>query len=171
MIKIVILDVDGVLTDGRKYYDQSGLATHKTFCDKDFTAIKKFKSVGCDVIFLSGDKNINEKIAENRNIPFYYTRGECKSKFLPTIMEKFKCKSDEMVFVGDDLFDLEIMKMVKYKFCPKDSPTEVKEVCQVLTTNGGCNCVLEVYETLYMNSQIPLFDINEIYKLDEKEKF
>jgi 3-deoxy-D-manno-octulosonate 8-phosphate phosphatase (KDO 8-P phosphatase) len=66
MVKLLILDVDGVLTDGRKYYDSSGLATHKTFCDKDFTAIKKFKSIGCEVIFLSGDKNINEKIAENR---------------------------------------------------------------------------------------------------------
>ena len=171
MVKLLILDVDGVLTDGRKYYDSSGLATHKTFCDKDFTAIKKFKSIGCEVIFLSGDKNINEKIAENRNIPFYYTRGECKSKFLPSIMEKFKCGLEEIVFVGDDTFDREIMSMVKYKFCPKDAPYEIKELCHVLENDGGCNCVLEVYETLLNEKKILPFDIEMIYKLDEKEKF
>ena len=55
MIKLLILDVDGVLTDGKKYYDNTGLAKYKTFCDKDFSAIKKFKSAGVEVIFLSGE--------------------------------------------------------------------------------------------------------------------
>ena len=55
---LLILDVDGVLTDGRKYYDVSGKGVLKTFCDRDFTAIKKFKANGWDVVFLSGDPNV-----------------------------------------------------------------------------------------------------------------
>ena len=42
---LLILDVDGVLTDGKKYYDNTGKVLLKTFCDRDFTAIKKIKAV------------------------------------------------------------------------------------------------------------------------------
>ena len=66
MIKLVILDVDGVLTDGKKYYNRDGDVLMKTFCDKDWTAIKRFKALGIKVLFLSGDP-FNEKIAKNRN--------------------------------------------------------------------------------------------------------
>ena len=52
-IKLAILDVDGVLTDGKKTYDNTGLCIYKTFCDKDFTAIKKLKALGISVCFLS----------------------------------------------------------------------------------------------------------------------
>ena len=41
MIKLLILDVDGVLTDGKKVYGKEGTGLYKTFCDKDFTAIKR----------------------------------------------------------------------------------------------------------------------------------
>ena len=71
MIKLVVLDVDGIMTDGKKYYDQNGSVVLKTFCDKDWTSIKRFKSMGINVIFLSGDENINKQIAKDRNIDFY----------------------------------------------------------------------------------------------------
>ena len=55
MIKLVILDVDGVLTDGKKYYNREGEVLMKTFCDKDWTAIKRFRAMGITVIFPTGD--------------------------------------------------------------------------------------------------------------------
>ena len=69
MIKLLILDVDGIMTDGVKYYDKEGVVKLKTFCDKDWTAIKRFKSIGIQVLFLTGDP-FNEAIAKNRNIDF-----------------------------------------------------------------------------------------------------
>ena len=66
MIKLLILDVDGVLTDGKKYYDSKGKVVMKTFCDKDWTAIKRFKALGVQVVFLTGDP-FNTKIASQRN--------------------------------------------------------------------------------------------------------
>ena len=66
MIKLLILDVDGVLTDGKKYYNRDGDVVMKTFCDKDWTAIKRFKALGIKVLFLSGDP-FNEKIAKKQN--------------------------------------------------------------------------------------------------------
>ena len=74
-IKLLILDVDGILTDGRKYYGIDGMPFAKIFCDKDFTAIKRFRALGINVIFLTGDAKVNEKIGINRNIPVYLSRS------------------------------------------------------------------------------------------------
>ena len=66
MIKLLILDVDGIMTDGIKYYDREGTVKLKTFCDKDWTAIKRFRAIGINVVFLTGDP-YNVSILENRN--------------------------------------------------------------------------------------------------------
>ena len=55
MIKLLILDVDGVLTDGNKTYDINHTCVYKKFNDRDFTAIKRFKATGINVVLLSGD--------------------------------------------------------------------------------------------------------------------
>jgi 3-deoxy-D-manno-octulosonate 8-phosphate phosphatase KdsC-like HAD superfamily phosphatase len=85
MIKLIILDVDGIMTDGKKYYGQDGSVYLKSFCDKDWTSIKRFKSLGINVIFLSGDENINKLVADNRNIDFYLSRSIPKEFLLKTI--------------------------------------------------------------------------------------
>ena len=54
-LKLVILDIDGVMTDGKKFYDKNGDVLCKQYNDKDFTAIKRFMATGIDVCFLSGD--------------------------------------------------------------------------------------------------------------------
>ena len=63
---LLILDVDGVLTNGTKVYDIDGNVVHKVFNDRDFTAIKRFKEEGVNVFFLSGDKKFNEEIAKKQ---------------------------------------------------------------------------------------------------------
>ena len=75
MIKLVILDVDGVMTDGKKYYDRDGNVVMKNFCDKDWTAVKRFRAIGIPVVFLTGDP-FNAKILSNRNLPYVVNRGE-----------------------------------------------------------------------------------------------
>ena len=67
MIKLIVLDVDGILTDGKKYYNRDGDVVMKTFCDKDWTAIKRFRAMDIPVVFLTGDP-FNESIARNINI-------------------------------------------------------------------------------------------------------
>ena len=75
MIKLVILDVDGVMTDGKKYYDRDGNVVLKNFCDKDWTAIKRFRAIGIPVVFLTGDP-FNATILKNRNLPYVVNRGD-----------------------------------------------------------------------------------------------
>ena len=176
MIKLLILDVDGVLTDGRKTYDDNGLGCYKVFCDKDFTAIKRLKSSNVDVCFLSGDENVNRAVAKNRDIDFYFSRGKCKTEFLNTLAAKYNCPTSKMAFVGDDLFDLRIAQSVGYSFCPADSCREIKkESTLVLKSRGGENVVMELVDYLIDFKLIPLIEpkkvLDSVYKLDEKEKF
>lgn len=170
--KLLLLDVDGVLTDGRKTYNKDGMTVYKQFCDKDFTAIKMFRASGVNVAFISGDYTINGRIAQNRNIPFWYTRDKCKSEILPEIWKQFPCDLRQTIFVGDDFFDLGIMKRLFYNVCPADAPQIVKDKCwMVLKNNGGSNCIMELYETLRRKGYIPTFDKRKLLRLDAKEKF
>lgn len=178
MIKLIILDVDGVMTDGRKYYDRDGTVRMKTFCDKDWTAIKRFRALGIKVIFLTGD-NFNVTIAQNRNIDVIVNRTDKehtdKVHYLNDICNEYRVTPDEIVYVGDDIFDIQIMKAVKYKYCPKDAPTEVCKIAEILKRNAGDNVVAELFDNLNYESRLPEYDFEEhlkkVYELDLKEKF
>lgn len=172
MIKLLILDVDGVLTDGTKVYSENGLGRIKSFCDKDFTAIKRIKASGVKVCFLSGDENVNRSVANNRNIDFYFARGKNKKDFLEKFCMIYECSSEEICFVGDDIFDLDLLKNIKYSFCPSDSCSEVKKIClHVLSKKGGENLIMELYDYLLSIKLITEADLESVMALDEAENF
>ena len=178
MIKLLILDIDGVLTDGKKYYDKSGLASYKTFCDKDWTSIKRFRAIGVDVLFLTGDP-FNEQIAVRRKIPVIVNRKDGyhndKGDYVDEICKQFRCDVSEIAYFGDDLFDIGIMKKVKYSFSLKDSPQMVKEYSEVINCNAGENAVMQLYEYCEREKLIHNIQYEEImdkiYELDKKEEF
>jgi len=179
VIKLLILDVDGVLTDGKKYYNRDGDVVMKTFCDKDWTAIKRFKALGIKVLFLSGDP-FNEKIAKNRNIDIIINRKDGshrdKGDYVKDVCKEYQVTTDEIVFVGDDIFDLGIMKKVKYKYAPADCPEEIQEIVDdILPELGGHNCVMSLFDNLRDRKLLPKYNlpshIDDVYDLDIKEKF
>lgn len=174
MFKLLILDIDGVLNDGKKYYDLNGHTFAKQFSDKDFTAIKRFRASGINVCLLSGDNKVNESMANNRNIDFYYSRGKnslSKPEHIPLFEKKYNVTSDEMAYVGDDFFDIEVMKCVKFRYCPQDSPDCVKEICDIIPKNGGDNVICELYDDLIRKKLINECSSEDVYNLDKKENF
>jgi 3-deoxy-D-manno-octulosonate 8-phosphate phosphatase (KDO 8-P phosphatase) len=172
---LLILDVDGVLTDGKKYYDNTGKGVYKTFCDRDFTIIKKFRAVGIQTIFLSGDKNVNEQVAKNRKIPFYCNRENNimvdKSNFVKDFEKVYNIEKKNMIYVGDDIFDVAILKEVGYAFCPKDAAQEVKKISCVLNKNGGDNCLSDLYAKLLSKKLFKEPTIEQIIEEDKNESF
>lgn len=172
---LLILDVDGVLTDGRKYYDASGKAVLKTFCDRDFTAIKKFKAAGWNVVFLSGDPNVNKALAKNRNIPFYCNRvgGKMVNKltFLTKLCEEYKVKSNDVVYIGDDIFDYDLLSAVGWAFCPSNSDPDVKDISTVLNAKGGECCIAELYEYFRRIKKVEEVTVEDIELVDRNERF
>src|ERR1019366_7133769 len=123
---LLIIDIDGIMTDGTKMYDRDGRVFGKTYCDLDFTAIKRFKAAGINVCFLSGDKTVNQAMAETRKIDFFHNEsGKDKADMLPFLKEKYG--ANKVAYVGDDYYDIGIMNVVDLAFCPKNSPQAVKQ--------------------------------------------
>lgn len=178
MIKLVILDVDGVMTDGTKYYDRDGKVVLKLFCDKDWTAIKRFRAIDIPVVFITGDP-YNEMILKNRNLPVVVNRGDGfhrdKVNFLDEVLNEYNCERENVVYLGDDLFDYGIMNKVGYPYCVSNSPRTLKKISDVLQCNGGENAVMYLFEELEDKNLIPIVSydtvMEKIYDLDLKEKF
>ena len=174
MIKLVILDVDGVMTDGRKYYDHTGMPVAKTYCDKDFTAIKRLRGAGVKVCILSGDDFVNKAMAHNRNIDFYSARGKDKASFIPHFIDNYDVDAEDMAYIGDDLFDKSVMEAVGHAFCPADACADIVELCgpsNTLPQNGGCNVVAGMVNTMLKRGLIPDATMKPIEELDKNERF
>lgn len=173
---LLILDIDGVMTDGTKVYDTEANVIAKRYCDLDFTAIKRFKAAGYKVCFLSGDNNVNEKMAKKRNIDFYHSRTPDgtidKKSFIPLFEDRYKIQKQKMIYVGDDYFDLDIINELRYTFCPNNSPLIVKDsVFGVLDCRSGQGVVASLYdylETIFNFKKVSREDLDD---LDKNEKF
>jgi len=175
MFKLLILDVDGVLTTGKKFYSLEGETISKTFNDRDFTAIKQFMCSGIDVIFLSGDTQVNKSVAEKRCIPFFYSRRSTgklsKADCAKEIFSKFKVRNTEVIFVGDDLFDLEMREFAKFMACPSNAHYLLKEKCDLILNNeSGNGCVQELFEYFVKNKIITAPTISEVINRDSQEQ-
>ena len=171
LIKLVIFDVDGVLTSGNKNYDVEGKKISKSFSDLDFTAIKVLKSVGVETIWLSGDKTVNEGLAKDKNISFYCTRllnGNFKDKdeFLPEIMMKYQLNKNNIWFIGDDVFDLKIIRKVGLSSCPSNASFLVKKEVDFIHINRSGEAIAsEILELVFGVHKITEVDITALYNL------
>lgn len=173
MIKLLILDIDGVLTDGTKEYDRNHNVISKKFLCKDFTAIKRIIASGIKVIMISGDE-WNRTMAEKRNIDFYCSRDENlsldKSLHLPKISQKYNIEIENMAFVGDDYFDLSMFERLKYTFCPSDAPQIIKQKAhKSFSSRGGQGVIVELYDYLINNNCIQEATPENVAALDRSE--
>ena len=174
MIKLVILDVDGVMTDGTKHYNRFGRVIAKTFCDKDWTTIKRFTSVGVPVVFITSDP-FNRFIFKRKNLNLIITSGEGfhqdRVNYLEDILSEYDCTPEEVAYLGHDLQDYGMMNEVGYPYCVYDSPKLIHDVSAVLPCKGGENALLHLFEELENENLIPSFPydviIEKIYKLNQ----
>ncbi len=148
--KLLILDVDGVLTNGRKTYNVHHEVISKEFCDKDFTAIKRFQSAEIEVLLLSGDR-FNIGMANSRHIPFWnakdFSKQLDKHKAALEISKRYRISLDDIAYVGDDYYDLSLLDYVGYSYCPSDAAEIVKNsVKTVINRKGGEGVVEGLYE-------------------------
>lgn len=175
MIKLAILDIDGVLTDGRKVTDVDGKSISKQFNDKDFVAIKKLQASGVSVCFLSGDKNINEAVAKKRSIDFYYAHTSSghmsKKDFLPMLFQKYDAGTLTTVYIGDDYIDTEIMRALVYTYCPSDATLDVRNVSRRrLDRAGGTGVISELYDELVLEGLVKECTFQQFLETDRLEK-
>jgi len=147
MIKLILLDVDGTLTDGGIYRDNNG-EEFKKFNVKDGYIIINARKLGIDFGIITGRKSELVRIrAEELKIKYLYQGISEKVPILEKLMESHNLKKEEIAYMGDDLNDLGIMKKVGLKGAPQDAVSEVKDIADFVSSKkGGEGAVREFVE-------------------------
>lgn len=148
-IKLLILDVDGVLTDGRIIYDSAG-RDMKFFDVHDGLGVYCLKKVGIKTILITakGSRAIKPR-ARDMRVEAVFENISPKTVVLDKILKKYKLNLDEVCFVGDDLVDLCLMKKVGFPIAVFNAAPEIKEVASYITLKqGGRGAVREVAELI-----------------------
>lgn len=150
-IKILVLDVDGTLTDGKLYIDnylENSSNEWKAFNVRDGFAIVNWIKLGGEVAILTGKKsNIVEKRAKELGIKYIIQASKNKSKDLKELLDKINLDFSNVAYMGDDINDLGVMKKVFLAGCPKDSVEEVLQTAKFISVkNGGSGAVRDFLE-------------------------
>ncbi len=148
-IKILLLDVDGVLTDGSITYTDSGEQI-KSFNSKDGLGLRLLMDSGINVGIITGrrSKALNLR-CENLGISLLFDGIKDKSKAIDKIALDTGFSLENMAFVGDDLIDLPAIKKVGVSFCVQDASKDVKNHSDIITNqNGGDGAVREICEMI-----------------------
>ncbi len=147
-IKLLILDVDGVLTDGRIIYDNFG-DEFKCFNVQDGFGMYLVYKAGIRSVIITAKKSrvVKRRAAEMRVAAVY--SGHQKLEIYQKVIRKFRVKDEEVCFVGDDLLDLPIIKRVGLAIAPPNAVGDVKNSSHYITQkHGGKGAVREVTEII-----------------------
>jgi len=148
-IKLVLSDVDGVLTDGGMYYSKDGEFLKK-FNTRDGIGIELLLEIGIKTILITREKS-EITISRGRKLKVEKTLSGIldKKKELEKICAEYNVSPQEIAYIGDDVNDLEIMKLVGFSCTPNDGINKVKEnadyICKL---NGGKGVFREVSDLI-----------------------
>ena len=137
-IKLVVTDVDGVLTDGGLFYTSEGLVMKK-FNVKDGMGVKLLRDHGIKNAIITTDTSELIKVRSERlRVDYLYLGTWEKEKHLMEICDKENISPVNVAFIGDDVNDIGVIGIAGITACPNDAVDEIKNIVDiVLTKNGG----------------------------------
>jgi 3-deoxy-D-manno-octulosonate 8-phosphate phosphatase (KDO 8-P phosphatase) len=148
-IKILILDIDGVMTDGRVFWlEGHGWSRH--FHIKDGYGIKVLMKAGIQVAVISGGDSKDVRVRmEHLKIEHVFLGDEDKIKALDKIVEATGLKLEQMAFMGDDLFDIPVIEKVGFSATVPHAVDPVKARAHYVTEAlGGWGAVREIADAI-----------------------
>ena len=148
-IKLVLTDVDGVLTDGGRYYSEKS-EIMKKFHVRDGMGINILLRNGISTAIITKENSkIVKKWAKEMNVSKTYSGIKNKEKELEKICKFYKILPDEVAFIGDDVNDIELMKKVGFSATPSDGILQAKKIVNyVCTTSGGNGALREMIDLI-----------------------
>jgi len=154
-IELIVLDVDGTLTEGKITYTQNGDEL-KSFCVKDGLAIASWIRLGKQVAIITGR---NSKIVEHRakelGIKHFYQGVDNKYRVLENLLNELNLTMDNVASAGDDLNDYKMLKASKRSFVPHNASIHVQKIADVvLSKSGGEGAVREMIEELILSENL-----------------
>ena len=153
-IKLMVFDVDGVMTDGSITYDENGVE-YKTFNAKDGHGIARMNKNGFLTAVITGRRNGTvDRRSEDLRFSEVFQGVKNKLPILEAIMEKYELDYSEVSYMGDDEPDIEILEKVGLSACPADAVEGVKRVCHfVASKGGGRGAVRELCDLIYYSQK------------------
>jgi YrbI family 3-deoxy-D-manno-octulosonate 8-phosphate phosphatase len=135
-IKVILTDVDGVLTDTGVYYGQDGEVL-KRFSIRDGMGVERLrKHAGIETIIITGENSGAVKSrAEKLKITEYYLGVNKKEELLEIIKKKNGFEKENIAYIGDDANDYEIMKLVGFTATPNDGMNFIKDIADYVCEN------------------------------------
>ena len=149
MIELLVLDVDGCMTDGKITYTSSGEEL-KSFNVKDGLAIALWIRLNKKVAIITGRKsNIVKKRAKELKITHLYQDIKDKKSVVEKILEIENLKLNQVAIIGDDLNDYSMLKNAGWSFTPNNGVDITKKIVNtVLTKNGGEGAIREMIDMI-----------------------
>jgi len=148
MIELIILDVDGTMTNGDISYTTDNKEI-KTFNVKDGLAIASWnKKLNKKTAIITGrTSTIVEKRAKELGVSYLYQGVDNKDEIIETILKKENITWDDIAAIGDDLNDYKMLSKAQLSFCPNDAVDDIKNLVSiVLEKNGGSGAIRQMIE-------------------------
>ena len=149
-IKVILTDVDGVLTDTGIYYGQTGEML-KRFSVRDGMGVERLrKYAGIETIIITGENSGTVKSrAEKLKITEFYLGVNIKEDVLDTIKKKSGFENENIAYIGDDSNDFNVMKLCGFTAVPADGMSFIKDIADyVCETNAGYGAFREFAELI-----------------------
>ena len=150
-IKLIVFDVDGVMTDGSLYLCDDG-QEFKAFNSHDGLGMKMLKASGVEMAIITGrTSNVVVKRAENTGVAHFYQGVEDKLEALEHLAQKLGLELSQCAFMGDDVIDLPPMRRSGLAISVPTAPALVKQHSHYVTTReGGRGAIREVVELIML---------------------
>ena len=148
-IKLVISDVDGVLTDGGMYYSARG-DIQKKFHARDGMGMSILKRNNIPTVIITKEKNqIVKKWASKMSVDRLFDGVKKKEILVPKLCKLYNLKEENIAYIGDDVNDIGIMMKIGISITPKDGNVEVKKIANhIAKSSGGRGVLREVCDLI-----------------------
>jgi 3-deoxy-D-manno-octulosonate 8-phosphate phosphatase (KDO 8-P phosphatase) len=146
---MLVMDCDGVLTDGRIIYGSDG-TEYKNFNVHDGYGITRARDFGLRLAIISGrDSKVTKLRAQRLGIPDCIQGADDKVAACTVLLKKYRLKSGEICYIGDDEFDLPLLRIAGVSAAPSDAIKRVRDEVDVITsTAGGRGAVREIIDMI-----------------------
>ena len=147
-IKVVCFDLDGILTDAHVWWASEEVGFNRTFNIYDGYGMKVLMHAGLKVGVITGGNSVSvKKRVDQLGLNFCYAGNEDKRAAFRDLLEKYNVSADEVLYMGDELFDIPLLKKAGFSATVPNTCDEVKEICDYVThRESGKACAREVID-------------------------
>lgn len=158
-IKVMLFDVDGILTDGLVWWASEEVGFNRKFNIYDGYGMRLLMRHGIKVGIVTGGNSVSvEKRASQLKLDFCYMGNEDKRDAYLDIMKKYQVTDEEILYMGDELFDMPLLKRAGFSATVPNASEEVREIVDYVSTKeSGMGCAREVMDLVRYSQNVRPF--------------